>query len=147
MDPLDGVWAPGSLMGGEPYRAENSDVSQFQGPVVSCTPNAGVADPYQQAIDSRHPDIAPTVAFSLGAMLQQQGGPDRRSRRYQQAIDSDHRDQVPNAATGLGILLQEQGDITGARGQLPAGRRFRQDRSRVRSRAAAANTSVRAGFP
>jgi tetratricopeptide (TPR) repeat protein len=102
-------------MGGEPSGAGNSDIRPFPGSVVSCTPNAGVADPYQQAIDSRHPDIASAAAFSLGAMLQQQGDLTAAHAAYQQAIDSGHRDQAPNAATALGILLQERGDITGAR--------------------------------
>jgi tetratricopeptide (TPR) repeat protein len=101
-------------MGGEPSGAGNSDIRQFSGSCSSCTPNPG-AIPCQQAIDSRHPDIAPAAAFSLGAMLQQQGDLTAARAAYRQAIDSGPRDQAPNAATALGILLQEQGDITGAR--------------------------------
>jgi hypothetical protein len=72
----------------------------------------GAREAYQLAIDSRHPDHAPTAAFNLGVLLKGQGDVRGAQVAYQLAIDSQHPDVAPKAAARLRILLQEdEGDV------------------------------------
>jgi tetratricopeptide (TPR) repeat protein len=70
---------------------------------------------YQQAIDSRLPDVAPAAAFNLGNLLAEQGEVHAAKAAYQQAIDSRLPDVAPAAALNLGNLLAEQGEVHAAK--------------------------------
>ena len=50
---------------------------------------------YQQAIDSGHPDQAPTAAFNLGLLLEEQGDLEGAQAAYQLAINSGHLEASP----------------------------------------------------
>jgi hypothetical protein len=76
-----------------------------------------LAEVFQRAIDSGHPEQAPRAAINLGVLLAEQDPPDVAGARaaHQQAIDSGHPDWVPAAMVILSSVLAVQGDTNGAR--------------------------------
>ena len=61
----------------------------------------GARAAFQVAIDSDHPEAAPTVANNLGVMLSEQGDTEGARAAFQVAIDSGHSEAAPLAVDAL----------------------------------------------
>ncbi|WP_372494688.1 tetratricopeptide repeat protein [Pseudarthrobacter humi] len=63
----------------------------------------GARRAHEHAIDSRHPDHAPSAWVMMGMLLEKQGNQGEANGAYRAAVDSGNAEYAPLAAVGLGV--------------------------------------------
>jgi TPR repeat protein len=65
----------------------------------------------QQAIETKHPDVAPTAIHGQGAVAHGRGEFELAQQLYEQVMETKHPDAAPRATYDLGRLRHELGDM------------------------------------